>query len=321
VQELLARIGFGCGRLRGGFEESSSRRLLAEALRCGIRYFDTAPYYGASEAILGRGLRDVRSKVQVCTKVGLYASRPSTVAELRGLVLATVRAILPDVAVNKLKRRRRAREADVIKPRGYGNFDPILMRRSVERSLEALQTGFLDCLMLHEPSMSDPTPDVARLMGELISEEKIVKIGVGTHSRLEELPRFGDVAQFAIGRSVRHVGDSRSFIGHGLFRRMNSEVFEHCVREAGILEALPALKRYVSDPLGTSALLLNAVLFGTDIDRVLVSTASPKRLRQFVSTAADVYGDIQARDDGEIDKKFRLSVYQYFAREVAGWRS
>jgi hypothetical protein len=313
MQELLARIGFGCGRLRGGFEESSSRRLLDEALHWGIRYFDTAPSYGASEKILGRGLRGVRSQVQVCTKVGLYASGPSTVAELRGLVLATVRAILPDAAVNRLKQRRRAQEANVVKQRGYGNFDPTLIRRSVERSLEALETGFLDCLMLHEPRMEDPTREVAQLMGELVSEGRAVRIGVGTHSRLEELPQFGDVAQFAIDRSVRNVGDARIFIGHGLFRRLNSEVFEHCVREAGILQTLPALKRYLSDPVGISALLLNAVLFGTNIDRVLVSTASSKRLRKFILTAADVYGDIQAHHDRGIDKNLRQFVHQYFA--------
>jgi Aldo/keto reductase family len=315
MQELLARIGFGCGRLRGGFEESSSRRLLDEALRCGIGYFDTAPSYGASEKILGRGLRGVRSQVQVCTKVGLYASEPSTVAGLRGLVVATVRAILPSAAVDRLKQRRRAAEANVTNQRGYGNFDPTLIRRSVERSLEALETGFLDCLMLHEPSMEDPTPEVAQLMGELVGEGKTVRIGVGTHSRLEELPQFGDVAQFAVGRSVRNVGDARTFIGHGLFRRLDSEVFELCVRDAGILQTLPALKRYLSDPLGISALLLNAVLFGTNIDRVLVSTASPGRLRKFILTAADVYGDIQAHHDREIDKNLRQSIHQYFANE------
>src|SRR5450631_358876 len=320
MQGLLARIGFGCGRLRGGFEEASSGRLVDEALRCGIRYFDAAPSYGASEKILGLGLRGVGSEVQVCTKVGLYASPPGRVAELRGLILATVRAVLPDSAVNKLKQRRSSEEVDAVKPRGYGNFDCALIRRSVEMSLEALERPSLDCLLLHEPRMQDPTHEVAQLLGDLVGERKVGRIGVGTHAGLEELPPFGEVAQFAIGRSKRNPDDKRIFVGHGLFRRLNSEAFGQCVGEAGILQRLPALKRYLSDPLGMSALLLNAVLFGTDVDRVMLSTASSKRLSAFVSTASNVYEDIQGYDDRKIDESLGQAVDQYFARESLGRR-
>src|SRR6266568_3856587 len=167
---FLARIGFGCGRLRGGVERSNSRRLVDTALDCGIRYFDTAPSYGggASERILGQGLRGLRKQVQLCTKVGLPGSAPNAAATLRALVLTAMRTILPDSTLNRLKKARRVQTHTSLEERKYGNFDVNLTRSSVQQSLEALETEYLDCLMLHEPRMSDPTQELAQLLGALV---------------------------------------------------------------------------------------------------------------------------------------------------------
>jgi hypothetical protein len=319
MDEFLARIGLGCGRFRGGFEESNSRRLLDVALDCGIKYFDTAPSYGggASERILGRGLRGLRSQVQLCTKVGLYASAPRTVEKLRGLVLTAMRTVLPDAVLDQLKQgRRRPQKPAVAKQRGYGNFDPTLIRPSVERSLEALETGYLDCLMLHEPRMSDPTQDLAQLLGMLVHERLVIRLGVGTFSQLRDLPGFGDVAQFAIGPGTYEDGETRILIGHGVFRGLVPDIFEGCVRESGIFDSVPALKRYLSEPIGVSALLLNAVIFGTNTQRVLVSTNSPKRLQALMSTAGSIFGEIQSREDREVRSKLGDSVHQYLERKA-----
>jgi hypothetical protein len=315
---LSGRIGLGCGRFRGGFEESNARRLLDTALDCGIRYFDTAPSYGASERILGRGLRGLRGQVELCTKVGLYGAAPtSTVWTLRGLVLTAVRGVLPDGAIDRLKPRRRAPKAAMPKQRGYGNFDLALIRPSVERSLEALDTGYLDCLMLHEPRLSDPTQELAQLLGKLVHEGLAVRLGVGTYSLFEDLPDFGDVAQFAIGPGGCKDGGARTLIGHGVFRGLVPGIVENCVREAGIFDSLPVLKRFMAEPIGTSALLLNAVIFGTNIQRVLVSTNSPKRLQALMSTAENIFGEIQSRNDRELDKRFRDSVDRYLQVKIA----
>jgi aryl-alcohol dehydrogenase-like predicted oxidoreductase len=50
--------------------ESEALVLLEKALALGIRFFDTAPAYGASEAILGRFLRKTNAPVFVSTKMG-----------------------------------------------------------------------------------------------------------------------------------------------------------------------------------------------------------------------------------------------------------
>jgi hypothetical protein len=308
---LSEKIGFGCGRLRGGFEESHSRRLVDAALACGIRYFDTAPAYGESERILGAGLRGLRDQVQLCSKVGLYGGRPGTRGTLRGFAMGAVRTLLPDGALGRLKKALPGRKPAVGGPRGYGNFDPRLIRSSLERSLEALETDFLDCLMLHEPRMDDPPPEVKALLEEDVRGRRVRRLGVGTHAGMDQLPPFGDVAQFALGRTVRREGDTRMFIGHGLFRQGDLDRYRQCAVEARVFELIPGLSGLVADRVGLSGLLLSAVILGTQIDRVLISSASEKRLRGFTATAGRILAEIESRIDPETRQALRDSVDRY----------
>jgi aryl-alcohol dehydrogenase-like predicted oxidoreductase len=48
--------------------------LVRHAFEAGIRYFDTSPNYGESEAIIGEALRDVRGQIYLSTKVGVPRS-------------------------------------------------------------------------------------------------------------------------------------------------------------------------------------------------------------------------------------------------------
>jgi hypothetical protein len=308
---LADKIGFGCGRLRGGFEESGSRRLLDVALDCGIRYFDTAPSYGASEKILGHGLRGLRHQVQLCSKVGLYGSDSGKAGTLRGLAMSTVRSLLPDGAIERLKKTLTRRKPTVSGLRGYGNFDPSMIRSSLQRSLDALQTDFLDCLMLHEPRMDDPSPGVRALLDENVRQRRVRRLGVGTYAGLDQLPKFGDVAQFALGRMERSAGDTRTFIGHGLFRQLNLERYRQCAVEARVFELIPGLATFAADPPGLSGVLLGAVILGTQIDRVLISTASGRRLRVFTVTTERILGEMEARRNPETLQALRDSVDRY----------
>jgi aryl-alcohol dehydrogenase-like predicted oxidoreductase len=49
-------------------------KMARHAFEAGIRYYDTSPNYGESEAILGQALHDVRSQVYLATKVGVPRS-------------------------------------------------------------------------------------------------------------------------------------------------------------------------------------------------------------------------------------------------------
>jgi Aldo/keto reductase family len=320
MNDFLARVGLGCGRLSGGVAESNSRRVMAAAVQCGIRYFDTAPSYGggASERIVGSGLRGLRNEVQLCTKVGLARSRPNAVAELRTLVLSKIRLVLPEGAVRRLNQIRGAQVQNVSHARGYGNFDVTFVRNSVQQSLQELQTDRLDCLMLHEPSMSDPNPELAGELRGWVRASTIMRLGVATGAQFGELPQFGDVAQFALGPAMFDAGVARLLIGHGLLRGLSPEIFQRCIDEAGILERIPGLRSCLLEPAGLSALLLNAVLFGTAIDRVLVSTTSPQRLQRFMSSASNMFEEIRARGNDDNSMLFAKVVRRYFTSKAVG---
>lgn len=315
---LLTRTGFGCGRLGGGLEERKSRRLLATAVACGIRYFDTAPSYGwgASERVLGQGLRDLRNDVQLCTKVGFARPQPNVRAVARAFMIAKIRVVLPEAVVARLNRARRAQVQKQTGGGGHGNFELASVRSSVQKSLQELQTDHLDCLMLHEPRLSDPDVDLRSVLRQWVADGTARRIGVATGMPIEFLPRFGDVAQFAVDRAVVRGDDGRALIGHGLLRGLEPEVFEHCVRESGILGRIPALTRYLSDPFGSSALLLNAVLFGTEVERVLISTTSPRRLQKFMSAAKEIYGDVHSRGGENDAALWRNVVARYFTEKT-----
>jgi aryl-alcohol dehydrogenase-like predicted oxidoreductase len=103
--------------------EGEALRLLEKAVSLGIRFFDTAPAYGESEAILGRFLRRTRASVFVSTKMG-EAWDPAT----------------------------RVSSTD----HGYD-----ALRRSIDRSLERL--GRIDLLQVHKATADNlASGDVAR---------------------------------------------------------------------------------------------------------------------------------------------------------------
>jgi L-galactose dehydrogenase len=76
MEDPLPLLGLGCAALGGVYDEAdvkSAVDVVAAAYNAGIRYFDTAPYYGTSETMLGRGLAALgkpRSTYFVATKCG-----------------------------------------------------------------------------------------------------------------------------------------------------------------------------------------------------------------------------------------------------------
>src|SRR5205807_2674411 len=100
--------------------------LLHAALDRGITHFDTARMYGVGQAevALGEFLAGRRDQVTVATKVGLVPP-PSAFRVLPGRLLR-----------GPLGVRR--------------GFDLRSVQRSLDRSLKALRTDYVDLLFLHE---------------------------------------------------------------------------------------------------------------------------------------------------------------------------
>lgn len=318
MDAFTMRIGLGCGRLGGGAAEANSRRLLSAALKCGIRYFDTAPSYGggASERILGSVLNELRSEIQLCTKVGLPRGTPSAVAALRTLILGKVRLAMPETMVTRLNQLRRVRVESLGTPRGFGNFELNFVRQSLQQSLQALQTDRLDCLMLHEPRMSDPDVDLAQALQGWVEDGTVLRLGVATGAEFEHLPRFGSVAQFKVGAAEFDGAEARELIGHGLLRGLSSANVAGCIDECGILQRMPSLRTHLAQPLGAGAFLLAAVLIGTRIQRLLISTASPARLIKFMGAARNIFDAIQCLGEDRFSWEFKNFIQLYFGRRI-----
>src|SRR5689334_3702148 len=75
TQLSVTEIGFGTGSLGGLFTaipEEQGRQTIREALRLGVGYLDTSPFYGfgRSEHLVGDVLREIGDEIVLSTKVG-----------------------------------------------------------------------------------------------------------------------------------------------------------------------------------------------------------------------------------------------------------
>lgn len=100
----VSEIAFGCGtsaRLMIDGAASERRVAVADALACGINFFDTAPLYGnaRSEANLGATLAELKARPVIATKVILGLQDFDDIA---GTVQRSVRASLDRLRVTHL---------------------------------------------------------------------------------------------------------------------------------------------------------------------------------------------------------------------------
>ena len=181
----LPALGFGAapiGNLYTEVTDDQAMRAIHTALEQGIRYFDTAPYYGygLSESRLGRGLEGVRrDTVRISTKVGrrIYED-PTRPPGQEGFAVAGYKA-----------------EFDYSR-------DGVL--RSFESSLQRLRTDHVDILLLHDIGRlthGDRHPILLRqaldealpAMAELRSSGACGAIGIGVNEEdiaVELMPLF-----------------------------------------------------------------------------------------------------------------------------------
>lgn len=182
----LPKLGMGCAPIGGLLEPVSNenaQNTLEVALGGGIRYFDTAPFYGfgLSERRVGDALRN-RSDLLISTKVGRLLSKgawadPAIHGWPAGLPFHHVY--------------------------DYG-YDGVM--RSYEDSLQRLGRDHIDILYLHDiGSFTHPDPDEeARHFQDAMT---------GGYRALDELRRAGDVG--AIGIGVNEIDVSMRTLDHG----------------------------------------------------------------------------------------------------------
>jgi aryl-alcohol dehydrogenase-like predicted oxidoreductase len=163
------------GWMWGGTSDEDSISALQAAIDNGINLIDTAPIYGfgASENLVGQAIKGRRDKVVLATKCGMVANTT------RGQYKFTTSA-------------RRIDPNGLIDIYQYNHPDSI--RWEVERSLNRLQTDYIDLYQTHWQEYDTPIEDTMACLLKLKDEGKIRAIGV-CNCPIEDMERYRSVGQ------------------------------------------------------------------------------------------------------------------------------
>jgi hypothetical protein len=171
-----SRLGFGLSGLHRVMRSENRQRLLATAYDCGITYFYTAPYYGhgIGECELGRFALGRRDQILIATKFGIEPN-------------AWFRRYPPlmysRLATNAMLRRATGRNEFLVKRRE--DFSAANAAKSLDRSLRALRTDYVDILYIHEPALERlvAADDLITTLQNLQSAGKIRYFGIAGKAR------------------------------------------------------------------------------------------------------------------------------------------
>lgn len=140
----VSAIGLGCMGLNFAYAETIDKNngieLIRAAVEKGVTFFDTAQIYGpfSNEEIVGEALKPFRKDVVIATKFGLTLTDGKQIADSR----------------------------------------PETIRKSVEGSLQRLQTDYIDLFYQHRVDPNVPIEDVAGTIKDLIKEGKVKHFGL-----------------------------------------------------------------------------------------------------------------------------------------------
>jgi aryl-alcohol dehydrogenase-like predicted oxidoreductase len=179
-------LGFGCAPILGSIGPAEAKRAMSCALDAGVNHFDVARCYGYGDAerFVGRFLKPRRESVVIASKFGLEAT-------------GAARLLRPAKPLIRLLRRRRRSAEMPTGAQAAGSRGPFLrgvpitatdMEKSLERSLRALGTDYLDIFLLHEPDWSNlPTDEIVASAEKLKRQGKIRAFGAAFY-REEKMP-------------------------------------------------------------------------------------------------------------------------------------
>jgi D-threo-aldose 1-dehydrogenase len=189
----VTAMGLGTASLAGNVSpvsEDEGRTLVAKAYEKGVRYFDTAPFYGygKSEHVLGDGLRERKDWV-LSTKVGrLLKPRPvpQTAAELRASAFPY--------------------RPFPFTPHFDYTYDSVM--RAYEDSLQRLGLNHIDIVYIHDIDVYSH--------GSKEAQEKVFRTAMDeTYKALDKLRAAGDIK--AIGLGVNESQPIMDAMQHGQF--------------------------------------------------------------------------------------------------------
>lgn len=194
-------LGFGCSAMLGREGRKASLAALTAAYDAGITFFDTARSYGygESEALLGEFLRGRRDSVVISTKFGILPARTNL---LKDMLKPTVRGLLHLAPI-----ARKGMQKQIAAQFSSGNFSVAALHASLETSLRALRTDYVDMLFLHEPPVSVlQQGDLLVALEQLVAEGKVRRFGIASTPRVVEMALRAGVRTIQFPCNVFDVG-------------------------------------------------------------------------------------------------------------------
>jgi aryl-alcohol dehydrogenase-like predicted oxidoreductase len=178
----ISAMGFGCWEIGGGYgsiEEAEFIKAINRALDVGINSFDTAEAYGfgASEKSLAKALGSRRKDAVITTKFGVG---------------------YPDTPNYRDSSRKRVME-------------------SIEKSLKALATDYVDVYLIHWPDRSIPFEEPMRALDDLVKQGKARAVGL-SNFKLDEIETCMKARRVDVVQYCWNMFD----------RRMEKEIFPYC---------------------------------------------------------------------------------------------
>jgi D-threo-aldose 1-dehydrogenase len=166
-------LGFGCSAVMGRVGRKASLAALGAAFDAGITFYDTARSYGygEAEAVLGEFLLPRRDTVVVSTKFGILPAKTNPFKQALKPVARGLLRLAPAA--------RKAMQGQIAAQFSGGHFTVEAMRSSLNTSLRALKTGYVDLFFLHLPPVSVlQQEDLFAALQQLTVEGKVLRVGV-----------------------------------------------------------------------------------------------------------------------------------------------
>ncbi|KAI0193943.1 NADP-dependent oxidoreductase domain-containing protein [Xylaria flabelliformis] len=268
---VLGTLGIGDKRwMKWVMEEEEAAEILHVAYRKGINTWDTADAYsnGETESIIGRAIKKYnipREKLVLMTKVGRI------VADAECGASSDFVAFL-DEAVKGSK--------DYVNQ--YGLSRKAILN-AVERSLERLQTHYIDVLHIHRWDPDTPIEETMRTLHDLVTSGKVLYLAASSMWAF----------QFAMAQSTAERNGWTQFVAmqchyNLIYREEEREVIRYCRQTGvGILSWAPLAEGYLARPINLSGQTIRSVdgsRFGNG------STVADKEIISRVQQLANKHG-------------------------------
>lgn len=193
-------LGIGCSSMQGATDPRSAKRAMSVAFDHGVNHLDLARSYGYGEAerFVGNAIKGQRNKLVIASKFGIAANwKAKVLGPLKPLVRLLRKKEVETVSTKKESGHPPIADRFIVRIPMRGDA----MRSSLEKSLNALSTDYLDYFFVHEPETTIENIDELVLTAErLKTEGKIRAWGIAYMSSQKDLHKnylsHFDVLQF-----------------------------------------------------------------------------------------------------------------------------